>query len=277
MFALILFRCSKSVMIYAFRVWGNVKKCRVYVGELRRFTKSEATITTILTANLPFGSSALDVFRLPGPPQADLGRQRASRARTNDRKTSLPFIASGFTLRFSLLCSAMSGGSAVLGIPATSTVCAGLLFGFWSSLGSGASLSARRVGLQVTMDNGGGALQGTGVCVARAPYGVRCHPCPRRISRSPRRGCFIAPADRIRYETGRGTCAPGAPASPAGAVPPSACRSTSGCVWGAPRKRRTIRRSVSRGGGLPPFGPRADHSSAPCCVVRSLVLTHPGA
>ena len=72
------------------------------------------------------------------------------------------------------------------------------------------------------MDNGGGALQGTGVCVARAPYGVRCHPCPRRISRSPRRGCFIAPADRIRYETGRGTCAPGAPASPAGAVPPSA-------------------------------------------------------
>ena len=54
-------------------------------------------------------------------------------------------------------------------------------------------------------------MQGTGVCVARAPYGVRCHPCPRRISRSPRRGCFIAPADRIRYETGRGTCAPGAP------------------------------------------------------------------
>ena len=51
-----------------------------------------------------FGSSALDVFRLPGPPQADSGRQRASRARTNDRKTSLPFIASGFTPRFSLLC-----------------------------------------------------------------------------------------------------------------------------------------------------------------------------
>jgi hypothetical protein len=82
-----------------------------------------------------FGSSALDVSRLPGPPQADSGRQRASRARTNDRKTSLPFIASGFTLRFSLLCSAMSGGSAVLGIPATSTVCAGLLFGFWSFFG----------------------------------------------------------------------------------------------------------------------------------------------
>ena len=32
-----------------------------------------------------FGSSALDVFRLPGPPQAESGRQRASRARTNDR------------------------------------------------------------------------------------------------------------------------------------------------------------------------------------------------
>ena len=84
-------------------------------------------------------------------------------------------------------------------------------------------------------------MQGTGVCVARAPYGVRCHPCPRRISRSPRRGCFIALADRIRYETGRGTCAPGAPASPAGAVPPSACRSTSGCVqnpvWACPGRR----------------------------------------
>ena len=59
-------------------------------GELRRFTKSEATITTILTANLPFGSSALDVFRLPGPPQADSGRQRASRLtmRKHDDNTS---------------------------------------------------------------------------------------------------------------------------------------------------------------------------------------------
>jgi hypothetical protein len=229
-------------MIYAFRVWGNVKKCRVYVGELRRFTKSEATITTILTANLPFGSSALDVFRLPGPPQADLGRQRASRARTNDRKTSLPFIASGFTLRFSLLCCdewwvPKWYWESQLRVPSAP----GCFSASGLSLGSGASLSARRVGLQVTMDNGGGALQGTGVCVARAPYGVRCHPCPRRISRSPRRGCFIAPADRIRYETGRGTCAPGAPASPAGAVPPSACRSTSGCVqnpvWACPGRR----------------------------------------
>ena len=115
---------------------GQRKEVPCLCGELRRFTKSEATITTILTANLPCGSSALDVFRLPGPPQADSGRQRASRARTNDRKTSLPFIASGFTLRFSLLCSAMSGGSeVVLGIPATSTVCAGLLFGFWSFFG----------------------------------------------------------------------------------------------------------------------------------------------
>ena len=80
------------------------------------------------------------------------------------------------------------------------------------------------------------------VSVSRGPpLGLGCHPCPRRISRSPRRGCFIAPADRIRYETGRGTCAPGAPASPAGAVPPSACRSTSGCVqnpvWACPGRR----------------------------------------
>jgi hypothetical protein len=95
-------------------------------------------------------------------------------------------------------------------------------------------------------------LQGTGACVARAPYGVRSHPCPRRISRSPRRGCFIAPADRIRYEPERGTCALGARPHPPRKIPPSACRSTSGCVWGAPRKRRTIRRSVSRGGGACP-------------------------
>ena len=82
---------------------GQRKEVPCLCGELRRFTKSEATITTILTANLPFGSSALDVSRLPGPPQADSGRQRASRARTNDMKTSLPFIASGFALRLSLL------------------------------------------------------------------------------------------------------------------------------------------------------------------------------
>ena len=84
-------------------------------------------------------------------------------------------------------------------------------------------------------------MQGTGVCVARAPYGVRCHPCPRRISRSPRRGCFIAPADRIRSEPGRGTCAPGAPASPAGADPTIGRASTSGCVqnpvWASPGRR----------------------------------------
>ena len=41
----------------------------------------------------------------------------------------------------------------------------------------------RRVGHQVTMDNGGGALQGTGVCVARAPYGARLPPLPAGESR----------------------------------------------------------------------------------------------
>ena len=84
-------------------------------------------------------------------------------------------------------------------------------------------------------------MQGTGVCVARAPYGVRCHPCPRRISRSPRCVRFIALADRIRYETGRGTCAPGARPHPPRKIPPSACRSTSGCVqnpvWACPGRR----------------------------------------
>ena len=213
---------------------------RFGLGELRRFTKSEATITTILTANLPFGSSALDVFRLPGPPQAALGRQRASRARTNDRKTSLPFIASGFTLRFSLLCSAMSGGSAVLGIPATSTVCAGLLFGFWSSLGSGASLSARRVGLQVTMD-GGGALQGTGVCVARAPFGARLPPLPaENLEISPPRLLHCSRGSHSLRHRARHLCARGAGLTRRRS-PTIGRASTSGCVqnpvWASPGRR----------------------------------------
>ena len=80
------------------------------------------------------------------------------------------------------------------------------------------------------------------VSVSRGPpMGFGATPARWRISRSPRRGCFIAPADRIRYETGRGTCAPGAPASPAGAVPPSAEPLTSGCVqnpvWASPGRR----------------------------------------
>ena len=61
------------------------------------------------------------------------------------------------------------------------------------------------------------------VSVSRGPpMGFGATPARWRISRSPRCVRFIALADRIRYETGRGTCAPGAPASPAGAVPPSA-------------------------------------------------------
>jgi hypothetical protein len=61
------------------------------------------------------------------------------------------------------------------------------------------------------------------VSVSRGPYmGLGATPARWRISRSPCCVRFIALADRIRYETGRGTCAPGAPASPAGAVPPSA-------------------------------------------------------
>jgi hypothetical protein len=80
------------------------------------------------------------------------------------------------------------------------------------------------------------------VSVSRGPlWGSVATPARWRISRSPRRVRFIAFVDRIRYETGRGTCAPGAPASPAGAVPPSAEPLTSGCVqnpvWAGPGRR----------------------------------------
>ena len=80
------------------------------------------------------------------------------------------------------------------------------------------------------------------VSVSRGPpMGFGATPARWRISRSPRCVRFIASADRIRYETGRGTCAPGAPASPAGAVPPSAEPLTSGCVqnpvWAGPGRR----------------------------------------
>ena len=58
------------------------------------------------------------------------------------------------------------------------------------------------------------------VSVSRGPHmGFGATPARWRISRSPRRVRFIAFVDRIRYEPGRGTCAPGAPASPAGADP----------------------------------------------------------
>ena len=77
----------------------------VWFGELRRFTKSEANITTILTANLPF------MFTHRGFPLSIIPARHwrawggeAVRAGINDRKTSLPFIASGFALRFYLLC-----------------------------------------------------------------------------------------------------------------------------------------------------------------------------
>ena len=128
----------------------------------------------------------------------------------------------------------------VLGIPATSTVCAGLLFGFWSSLGSGASLSARRVGLQVTMD-GGGALQGTGVCVARAPYGARLPPLPAGESRDlPAAFASLRPQIAPLRTRARHMCARGA-ASPAAQVPTIGRASTSGCVqnpvWAGPGRR----------------------------------------
>ena len=178
-----------------------------------------------------FGSSALDVFRLPGPPQADSGRQRASRARTNDRKTSLPFIASGFTLRFSLLCCdewwvPKWYWESQLRVPSAP----GCFSASGPSLGSGASLSARRVGLQVTMDNGGGALQGTGVCVARAPIGARLPPLPaENLEISPLRLLHCSRGSHPLRTRSRHMCARGA-ASPAAQIPPSAYRSTSGCV-----------------------------------------------
>ena len=156
-------------------------------------------------------------------------RQRASRARTSDRKTSLPFIASGFTLRFSLLCcdewwvrSGIGNSSYEYRLRR--------LFGSGPSLGSGASLSARRVGLQVTMDNGGGALQGTGVCVARAPYGVRCHPCPlENLEISPPRSLHCVRGSHSLRHRARHLCARGAGLTRRRS-PTIGRASTSGCV-----------------------------------------------
>ena len=61
---------------------------RDFCGELRRFTKSEANITTILTANLPFMFThrGFPLSILSGSPLAGLGR-RSSRAGINDRKS----------------------------------------------------------------------------------------------------------------------------------------------------------------------------------------------
>ena len=67
----------------------------------------------------------------------------------------------------------------------------------------------RRSGHQVTM-SGGSALQGTCVCVARAPIGARLPPLPaENLEISPPRSLNCA-ADCIRYDPGRDTCAPGA-------------------------------------------------------------------
>ena len=84
-------------------------------------------------------------------------------------------------------------------------------------------------------------MQGTGVCVARAPYGVQGHPCPWRISRSPRRGCFIAPADRTATNPGAAPVRPERRPHPPAQIPPSAKPLTSGCVqnpvWASPGRR----------------------------------------
>ena len=77
------------------------------------------------------------------------------------------------------------------------------------------------------------------VSVSRGPpLGFGCHPCPRRISRSPRRGRLTAPlrGSHTPRTRSRHMCAQGA-ASPAAQIPPSAelrhlvvCRIRSGPV-----------------------------------------------
>ena len=91
------------------------------------------------------------------------------------------------------------------------------------------------------------------VSVSRGPpMGLGATPARWRISRSPRCVRFIASADRIRYEPGRGTCAPGARPHP----PAQSHHRPSLDIWlcvGGAALRRTRCRSVSREKGSPPF------------------------
>jgi hypothetical protein len=144
----------------------------------------------------------------------------------------LPFIASGFALRFYLLCDEWW-------IPKwywelrRSTVRLR-----WQRTVRGAQIGlfagcvlphrrhrglVRRVGHQVTMDNGGGALQGTGVCVARAPYGVRCHPCPlENLEISPLRLLHCFRGSHPLRTRARHLCARSAGLTRRRKIPPSA-------------------------------------------------------
>ena len=83
-------------------------------------------------------------------------------------------------------------------------------------------------------------MQGTGVCVARAPIGARLPPLPaENLEISPPRSLNCA-ADCIRYDPGRDTCAPGARPHPPRRSHHRP-QSTSGCVqnpvWACPGRR----------------------------------------
>ena len=61
------------------------------------------------------------------------------------------------------------------------------------------------------MDNGGGALQGTGVCVARAPFGARLPPLPaENLEISPPRLLHCSRGSHSLRNRARHLCARGA-------------------------------------------------------------------
>ena len=73
------------------------------------------------------------------------------------------------------------------------------------------------------MDNGGGALQGTGVCVARAPYGARLPPLPAGESRDlPAAFASLRPRIASATNPGAAPVRPGRRPHPPAQIPPSA-------------------------------------------------------
>ena len=156
----------------------------------------------------------------------------------------MPFIASGFTPRFYLLCfdewwvqrwywELHSGPSAWTVLPSSCSLARRLL------VDRRRCRQTRLSGHQVTM-SGGSALQGTSVCFARAPIGARLPPLPaENLEISPPRR-LIAPRIAYAQDPGRDTCAPGARPHP-----PRRShhwpQSTSGCVqnpvWAGPGRR----------------------------------------
>ena len=111
-------------------------------------------------------------------------------------------------------------------------------------------------------------MQGTGACVARAPYGVRCHPCPlENLEISPPRLLHCSRGSHPLRTRARHLCARSA-ASPAAQDPTIGRASTSGCVWGAPRMWRTRCRPVLREKGSPPFFDRL--STRPAALLTAL-------